>query len=298
MSDILEMITAFGTVVAAASIIFAFVLYKIQKRDEYLSKVRISLQLLCNDMDELNSLLNFELAYELSSALVYSKPTQYCIEKIFNICNESITNKQSEEKTKAAIRETLGVFGVSFQDTLVNKYTNLISEINQASTIFYPDYKGLFRFSKACTTLMRNVFINYKKLLLSEDLLSNTIYKELLPATETWDSYEHFQKALLDHLISIVEIGRIEHFQRDVDSLLELVEIVYSNHIELSAKEWRSLARKNKKVSLQPYNVITTVTGDLREAEKCFRTVMSHDSSMRYAALVQNIEISNQSDDN
>ena len=97
----------------------------------------------------------------------------------------------------------------------------------------------------------------------------------------------------MDNLISILEIGRIEHSQKDVDCLSKLVEIVYSCHIELSSKEWRKLARENKKVEMQPYGSVATVTGELREAEKAFRTIMSHDASMQYAALVQTIEITN-----
>lgn len=81
MCTYLDVITACGTVVAAISIISAFMLYRIQKRDEYLSKVRTALQRLSNDMDELDSLLNFELAYELSSALIYSKSAEYCLKK-------------------------------------------------------------------------------------------------------------------------------------------------------------------------------------------------------------------------
>lgn len=291
-----DIVTACGTVVAAASIIFAFVLYKIQKRDEYLSKVRTALQLLSNDMEELDSLLNFEMAYELSSALVYSKSTEYCLQKIFKICNDSFNGDKDKDIIRKAIREALGIFGVSFQDTIANKYTNLISDIKQASTIFYPDYKGLFRFSKACTTLMRNVFLNYKALLLDEDLLTKIILQELERRSEPWDSFDNFQKDILDSFISLVEIGRIKHSQKDVDCLSELVEIIYSCHIELSAKEWRKLARENKKVVMQSYDSITTVTGDLREAEKGLRTVMSHDASMQYASLVQTIEITNSKD--
>ena len=85
MCTFLDVVTACGTVVAAASIIFAFVLYKIQKKDEYLSKVRTALQIFSNDMEELDSLLNFEMAYELSSALVFSKSTEYCLKKYISI---------------------------------------------------------------------------------------------------------------------------------------------------------------------------------------------------------------------
>lgn len=291
MCTYLDVITACGTVVAAISIISAFMLYRIQKRDEYLSKVRNALQRLSNDMDELDSLLNFELAYELSSALIYSKSTEYCLKKIFEFCNSSINAKQELDQDQ--VKEALGVFGVSFHDTIANRYTSLISDIKQASTVFYPDYKGLFRFSKACTTLMRNVFAGYKRLLLDEDVLTKIIVNNLMDRSEPWESFEDFQKDFLDHLISLVEIGRIKHSQKDVDCLNKLVQIVYSCHIELSSKEWKKLARKNRKIAMQPYESITTVTGDLREAEKGFCSIMSHDAVTQYASLVQTIEITN-----
>lgn len=144
---------------------------------------------------------------------------------------------------------------------------------------------------------MRNILFSYKKFLLNEDILAQLIYSKMANSNEPFDKYDHFQKTLLDHLVSVVELRRIKNAQKDVDSLLELVEIVYSSHIELSAKEWRRLAKSNRKVTLQPYSVIKTITGDLREAERCFVTIMSHESCMRYAELVQAIEMANQNDD-
>lgn len=297
MSTFLDIVTAFGTVVAAISVITAFLLYKIQKRDEYLTKVRESLQLLSNNIEELDSILNFELAFELASLLVYSKSTQYRLQQVFNICNEAIKTKRKDEGVRKRIESELGVFGVSFQDSLMNKYTTLISEIKQASTIFYPNYKGLFRFSKACTTLMKNVFMLNKRLLLDEEVIARLVYSELKKQSDPWESFEQFQSALLDHFISLVEVGRIEHTQKDVNCLRKLVEIVYSSHIELTAKEWRNLSREGRKIILQPYDTISTVTGELREAEKCFRSVIDHESSMEYAALVQTIENANSKKD-
>ena len=143
MSTFLEIVTALGTVVAASSIIFAFALYKIQKRDEYISAVRKSLQLLSNNMEELDSLLSFELAYELCSSLVYSASTQYCLQKIYFVCNEFIGSDKSEEEIKKSIEEILGLFGTSFQTQLAKEYNDLISEIKQSSIRGYLDFLNL-----------------------------------------------------------------------------------------------------------------------------------------------------------
>lgn len=297
MDTFLSIITACGTVVAAISIVSAFVLYKMQKKDEHLKRVREALQLLSNGINELDSMMNFELAYELSSSLVYSDPSCYCIEELCRLSNDAIRNHVNEDAATKSIRKTLGVLGVSFQGSLANKFTNLISSIEQSSTIFYPDYKGLFRFSKACTALMRNVFQNYKKILLDEDIIAKLIYTEMTSGHTEWDSCGAFKKELTDNLISIIEVSRIKHSQKDVDCLVELLELVYSRHIELSAKEWCKLARVNKQIQLLPYGSVSTVTGDLREAEKCFRTILNHDDTMKYLALVQTIENSNKMPD-
>lgn len=286
----LEMLTALGTVVAALSVICLFILHRIEKRDEYLSKVRSVLQMLQNNMKELNELLNYELAYEMVYALLYTQSSLPCIHKLYEICNNCIEGQTNEEESVHLIRSTLGVFGVSFQCELAIRYNDLISELKKQSVVFYPKYQGLFRFSKACVTLMKNVFLNYKKMLLDEDFLTNIIYNTMIHDKEQWQCYEDFQKELMDNLISIIEVSRVKHTQKDVDNLMELINIVYSIHIELSDGEWKRLEQKNRKTQSKPYKEVATITGDLREAEKYFRIIMSRDRSNEYTSLVQKIE--------
>ncbi|MGN1097327.1 MAG: hypothetical protein ACI4SS_00335 [Clostridia bacterium] len=293
---IINIITALGTVVAAISIISMFILYRIEKRDEYLSRVRSVLQMLQNNMKELNSLLNYELAFELVYTLLYTPSSQICIKRLYEVCNASILNKTDEETAVNSIRETLGVFGVSFQCELAVRYNELISELKKQSVVFYPQHKGLFRFSNACTTLMRNVFSNYKRMLLDEDYLTKIVYNTMIKDKNEWQCYEDFQKKLMDKLISVLEVGRIEQSQKDVDNLLELTDIIYYTHIELSDRDWKKLARKNRKTQSRPSKEVDTVTGDLREAEKYFRPIMNRDISNEYTSLVQKIEDRNNSD--
>lgn len=296
ISILLNIITALGTIVATISIVSMFVLYKIEKRDEYVAKVRAVLQTLQNNMEELNQLLNYELAYELVYALLYAESSQPCIKKLYKISNNSISDKIDKKTAVESIKATLGVFGVSFQCDLAIRYNGLISELKKQSIIFYPQYEGLFRFSKACTTLMRNVFSNYKKMLLDERFLAELIYNTMIKDKNEWKDFEDFQKNLMDNLISVLEIGRIKHSQKDVDNLLELIDIIYSAHIELPDRDWKKLARKNKKIQSRPYKDIDTITGDLREAEKYFRTILNRDRCIEYASLVQKIEDRNNSD--
>lgn len=294
MEVVLNTITALGTIVAAVSIICAFVLYRIQKRDEYLTKVRESLQILNNNIHEMDGILNFELAYEMALNVVYSDPVRYSIESLMNICNEAIQDKNHDKsEVIKRIENGLSVFGTSFTGPLVTKYSNLASEVNQASTVFYPDFKGLFRFAKSSVSLMRNILINYKRILLDEDLIAKVIYGHMVEDSTIWISVEQFKKKLLDHLITIAEISRKEHHQSDIDQLDALVDLVYSRHIELSTSEWNSLAKDSKKARLIPNKECKTITADLREAEKCFQAIFSHEDIVKYSSLVQKIEDSN-----
>lgn len=295
-SNIINLITALGTIVAAISIVSMFILYKIEKRDEYVAKVRAVLQTLQNNMEELNVLLNYELAYELVYTLLYADASRPRIQKLYKTCNNSISNKNDERTAVDSIKATLGMFGVSFQCELAIRYNELISELKKQSVIFYPQYNGLFRFSKACTTLMKNVFTNYKKMLLDEEYLADIIYNTMIINKNEWQNFEDFQKELMDNLISVLEVGRIKHSQKDVDNLLELIDIIYSAHIGLSDRDWKKIARKNKKIQSKPYKDVDTVTGDLREAEKYFRSILNTDRSIEYTSLVQKIEDRNNSD--
>ena len=296
MNDILNGITALGTVVAAVSIISMFVLHRMERREEYLSKVRSVLQMLQNNMEELNGLLDYELAFELVYTLLYAESSQSCIQKLYEICNSSIAGKSDKETASNSIRSTLGVFGVSFQCNLAVRYNELISELKKQSVIFYPQYQGLFRFTKACTMLMKNIFENYKKILLNEKYLTEIIYSAMVNNQNEWRPYEDFQKELMDNLISFLEIRRVEHSQKDVDNLLRLINIVYSIHIELSDRGWRRLAQESRKTQSKPYEEVDTITGELREAEKYFRTIMNRDRSNEYTSLVQKIEDRNDTD--
>lgn len=294
MEVALNIITALGTIVAAISIICAFVLYRVQKRDEYLTKVRESLQILSNDIHEMDAILNFELAYEMALNLVYTDPVQYSIESLMKICNEAIQD-QNHDKSEVIkrIENGLSIFGTSFTGPLVTKYTNLASEVNQASTVFYPDFKGLFRFVKSSVSLMRNILRNYKKMLLDEDFIAKLIYDHMVEDSTIWISAEQFKKELLDHLITISELSRKKHYQSSIDQLNALVDLVYSRHIELTTREWNSLAKKSKKTRLIPNKECKTITADLREAEKCFQAIFTHEDIVIYSSLVQKIEDSN-----
>lgn len=297
MTSIWDIISALGTIVAALSVICAFILYRIQKRDEYLTKIRESLQTLSYNISELNSILNFELAYEMAYSLVYTEPVQYTIEGLLRICNDAINDKNhNKDNVIKNIESTLMIFGTSFTGAIITKYSDLISETKQASTIFNPNYKGLFRFSKSSVTLMRRILINYKNLILDEELLSELIYNHMIDGSNEWKCTAQFKKELLDHLISIMEISRKNHHQNDVNNLIALVDLVYSRHIELSTKEWNELAKASKKVNLTPYEQTKTVIDDFREAGKCFNSIFSHDDIVQYSSLVQKIEDANTKD--
>lgn len=297
MPIVLQIITALGTIVAACSIVAAFALYRVQKRDEYLGTVRYSLQYLQNGMEELNSLLNFELAFEIASSAVFSIESQPCWKNIHRICNNAIKEDKDKDETQKAIKRCLGLFAFSLQTNLVVEYNKIIATIMQKSTAFHPEFQGLYRLSRACSLLMRNVLNNYIVASTNEEILSEMIYDQIVEKKLVIDSYDDFQKELLDQYISMLETVRFEHHQKDVDCVLEIVDIIYNAHILLPSRELYNVAKKTKRLKLEDSKNIKTITGELREAEKCFRIVISRDDSMKYASLVQRLEDANLRDD-
>ncbi len=289
LNIVLEFITALGTIVAVLSIVSAFVLYRIGKRDEYLSKVRYTLQLVQNNMKELNNLLNFELEFELVNTLLFSPATHSKVQKLFIVCNDCIINSVDEKNAKKRINEALGVFGVSFQTELTIRYNDLVQEIRMKTVVFSKSYPGLYRFSKICAIYMRRILFFWKKFLLDEEYLTRLIYSKMVKRRDEWKNFATFRASLMDLLI-IDLMDSNDIVENRIDSLLELVDIVCSVHMKLSNRQWAKLARANRKIKSKPYNEVETIPDDLREAEKYFRPIMDRDSSNKYSALVQKID--------
>lgn len=290
MSNWLDIISASGSVATAASVVSAFVLYKKEVDNAHITQVRKALQVLYNNINELDGILNAELAYEMASSVVYSSGAQFPMKGIYRICNDAIKNGGDKEKVQNEIKDTLGVFLVPFHSDLSIKYNNLLTEVTTQAIVFNPNYKGLYRFSMAVTLWMRNIYGTYKRSLLDEELLSKFIYGEMVKHQTEWKSYDAFQKALLDKLLSLLESMRRKDWQKNVNSLKTLIDMIYSSHIGLTNAGWNTLKRANRKVQAKPYTSTETITEDLREAEKYFRTILSHDECLKYTSLVQSME--------
>ncbi len=293
MENILNWLTASGSLATAASVVSAFVLYKKELDNSNTNKIRKALQVLFTNINELNKILGPELAHEMTSSVIYSSESQYSIKEIYNICKDAIEKKTDKNTVIEKIKESLGVFVVSFHNDLSIKYNSLLSEISYQSIVFNPNYQGLYRFTSAVVTWMSNIFVAYKQILINESLLSNFIYNEMVDSHKPFRSYEEFQKELSDNLLSLIETQRISKWQDDIYALLSLVNLIYSTHIELSNSDWNKLKRKIRSISLTPYDVSGKVTDDFREAEKHFRTLLNHDGSMQYISLVQSMESNN-----
>ena len=84
---------------------------------------------------------------------------------------------------------------------------------------------------------MNRLFTTYKRMIIDEELLTEVVYNELVCDNEPWNSFEDFQKSFLDYLVSLVGRMQADVSQKDIDCICELVNMVYSAHIELSRRE-------------------------------------------------------------
>ena len=137
---------------------------------------------------------------------------------------------------------------------------------------------------------MNNIFNSYKSFLLDEEKIAKVVYETMVDDNSEWTDYSFFKKELMDNLISLLEVFRIEHHQKDVDDILQLEEMIYSIHIELSDTQWNELVKQTSKNNNDLHKDAITVTGNLRDAEKFFRPIMDRDMSTRYTSLTQKLE--------
>ena len=138
---------------------------------------------------------------------------------------------------------------VSFDGNASVRYTQLISQINKELLICRPKYDGIFKFSKFFVEHMQYILTSLKGKLLDKDSFANIVVFRMMCDEKQYKkcSYEEFQTKLLEKLISSLENQKKECFQKDVDDLLKLTDLVYEAHIELSNREWSHLAKQYQK---------------------------------------------------
>ena len=290
MDHIVDVFSVIGSIATAASVYSAFILYKTELRNNYISKVRTAIQVMHTNISELDNTLDHQLAYDIANAVVYSDASAYRINNIFAIVNQAINTNADKDTTISKIKDALGVFVVPFESSRITKYDRLISEISNHAICLNPSYMGLYRFINGATMWMRNILSAYKAMVLDEELLSKFIYNEMIKGKSEYASSDAFQQILLDHLISLLETARREKIQTDVDALTSMASMVYSAHINLSNSSWRNLKRTYAKTQVTPSDKIDTITGEIGECVKYFRSVFTHDQCIEYTKLVQSME--------
>lgn len=293
LNVILDIITSLGTIVATFSIVTAFILYRIQRKDDRLINTQQSLQILHNQAESIKLISDGELLAEMVNTVLYSNQMEHRLKNLYAItiqCKKKHTNHDESCKKFSAV---LGVWIAPIQGPLCKRYDETLNAIRNNSLVFYPAYPGLYRFVRASARMLRNMLITYKEILLDEELISENIYSFFVEGSESLEDYESFCDTIQDFLYQLLDVQRKATNQKDLEELLALINIVYGCHSYLTKKEWNKLEKHNKKIKFRESDDIDTLVEEILEAEKGFEIIMSQQDKDLFMSLVSSIRTRN-----
>lgn len=285
-----DAITAFGTVIAAISVVAVFVLYRIQKTDEDIARMKQSIQILYNQADSIKLQCNMELFSELVNTAVYSDIMTNRVKNLFAYINRCRKEEIGHDEACTNIQEMLSIWIIPFQGPLSVQYEETVEEIRENALVFYPSYVGLYRFARASARLFRNIIITYKTIVLDERIIAENVFSIFILGKEgELGDFEDFRDELRDMILGLLDIQRQWCSQDDMDEMLAIINIVYESHIKSSKKEWKQMKRDSRKIKMKSSNEIDTIPEEILETKRCFERIMSKDDQNLFTSFAESI---------
>ncbi len=293
LTDWANLSTAAGSLLSGISIFAGFYLYQKTKQDEFSSSVRkklINIREACHD---LNRLVTYELAHEVSETVVFSPSITYALNKLVN----DIRDKDiSDEELERYVKDNFPAVTPSVNSALIEKIENIISIVKSDIGELRITFPGLYRVVSPILSVLSIIVGHHKQITRNDDL-----WRKVLPEIlrkEKDKSVEDIQHILQRIFLAICHKRVTEHDQDDIDDLLSALDLTLDAYLEKSNKELADISRKERRVKFTPTSQTKRISDNLREAEKALGYVLTSEEEKTYRELVVKFEQRNSSKEN
>jgi len=290
LTDWANLGTAAGSVLAGLSIFAGFYLYKKGKRDEFSSVIRKKLIDIREKCYELNRLVTYELAHEVTETVIFSPGVTYQLTKLINDVRASgIPDKNLDEYVKhnfPAVTTPVNSPLISDIESIIRSAKSDIGELRFA-------FPGLYRVTYPVISVL-SIIVGHHKRITRDDEIWEKLLPEILKK-EKDKSVEDIQHILHRIFLSFCHKRVAEHDQEDINDLLSLLDLTLDAYLDKTNKELENISLKERRAKLKPISQTKKINDDLREAEKVLDNVLSPDDIKMYRELIVKFEQRNSS---
>lgn len=288
-SVIANIATALGMLISGASLLAGFLLYRISKRDAFVSgfrQVLADVKTKCHKIDEL---ITYELSHEVIASVVKAPDMDYYLQTVFEYfkANPQLAN----EVVTKYLKEEFPAITVPVYSGIVDKYLNIIDSLQSTIAPYQHSFPGFHRVVSPVIMLLRNYVYATKRFATDDDVWENilaTMYEE---EKGCFSSFECFRERLRVVFIQLLEEHvHNEDRQKDINDILQIIDMIAKAYADLNERKLYRQSKSEKNITLVPESEIETATGDLREAEKCLKSLLGQDQLLNFRELVTRVE--------
>jgi hypothetical protein len=291
LNDLANIGTTLGALFGAASLLSGFLLYRFSQDEAFSSNTKRLLTRSREACRQLNLMVTFDLAHEITHTVVFSPSVTFELKKVwerfFANAEEGDRSVLKDELQEYMKKEFPGIT-VPVDTSILRTIDGVLKETQGDLAYVYNDFPGLYRVISPILTVLSNIVRVHKSL--SRD---DGIWEELLPniyEVSKLSSLEDLQYEIQKTIIVGLQQRVRDHDQADIDDLLELLGMTIESYISLDTRKLKRISGLEKKDSYKPIMSSETISDDLREAETAVKRVLTEDALLKYRELVVKFE--------
>ena len=279
-----NMATILGIVVSTLTLISAYNIYRLGKRDSYVKEIRNTLITFQYNCRSINQLLTYEIAHELVYDVVYSVQMNKILSKIYSKCFN-----ENEEVLKQEL-DNFDPITTSIHAELLSQYNQTLKNNAQESSKIYTDFPSLYRVYETVISIFYHTIDVSKNVIRDEDL-----YKKIL--LEAYNEKDNILNVddLKDYIfytfMSGIQSGILKESQKNIDDILDILTMTTNSFMRLTDKGILKQKSNERKLNFKEMDKTETIFEDLLEAERGLGAVFSNEEMLQFRELSTRIKV-------
>jgi len=282
--------TTIGTIISTLTLVSAFQLYKLSKRDNYIKEIRNVLISYQYNSNSLNNLITYDISHELSYHVIYSNQLDRILTKLHSECFQS-------GKTKKELKEylkTLPPITVSIHTELLKQYNELLKLNSEQSSKIYTDFPSLYRVYEAINFIFNQTIQITKSIVRDEDIYADIVVS-IFKNKDKIKNPDDLKESIYHDFMRILQRKLSESDQDDINDALSILTLTTNSLMRLSDKALFSHMKKEKRIVYKELDETDNIFSDLLEAEKGLKLILKEDEILLFREFSTKIKVRNPS---
>ena len=286
-----QIATSIGVLLGAFSLGLGLWRYRTTKRNEYVTRLRETIGTTKAAVQQLNSLLTYDLAYDVIASVVYKRDLAVVAKEVyyrfFNLSDVSENQPDvSAQALENYLQNEFPFIYVSINTPLLASYDTLMQNVRTAIEAYKPDYPALYRVLWSVTYLFSFAPTLYNIKARDETIWKLAIIHVYTNSRNLINDYRELQYHIIMYFVEYIEKMRRDSFQEDIKDISSLLDLVAGAYTSKTNRQLFSVSKVEQKKQYTPVENSLSIEELLREAEKGLISTLDEIEIIKYNDLL------------